>query len=181
MRAKRMEVVMMVKLRLDLIDALLNRDLEWIERLAEEALRAEKFEDYYKAFAAICELVEGHQLIASFGNTIAILTRRPLKKPKKIKKAKADIEIELDIDALIRLGWAKLTELDAEAQAALESGDYKAYLETTKVMPAFMRTLAHLIATKQKLKGKEKAGKDLATLLAQIKRRIIGLIWRRRK
>jgi len=171
-----------MKLRLDLIDALLNRDLEWIQRLAEEALKAGKFEEYYEALTAVCDLVEKHLVIADFRNGIVILVRKPLKKPKKAEKTKAGIETEPDIDALIRLGWAKLAELDAEARAALESGDYKAYLETTKVMPAFLRTLANLIATKQKLRGKEKAGEDLATLLAQaIKRRIIGLIWRRRK
>ena len=172
---------MVVKLRLDLIDALLIRNLEWMLRLAEEALRAEKFEDYYEAFTAISELVEKHQVIADFRNAIVISARRPLKKPKKAEKAEAGVEIEPDIDALIRLGLAKLAELNTEAQAALESGDYKAYLETMKVIAAFLRTNARLLLDRQKLKGKEKAGADLATLLAQVKRRIIGLIWRKRK
>jgi len=174
---------MAVKLRLDLIDALLARNLEWMLRLAEEALRAEKFEEYYEAFAAVGELVEGHQLIADFRNAIAILARRPLKKPKKAEKAEAGAgdEVEPDIDALIRLGLAKLAELDAEAQAALKSGDYKAYLETMKVIATFLRTNARLLLDRQKLKGKEKAKADLATLLAQVKRRVIGLVWRRRK
>ena len=174
---------MVVKLRLDLIDALLNRDLKWFQRLAEEALKAETFEEYYEALATISELVEKHLLIADFRNAIAILARRPLKKPKKAEKARGGTsdEIEPDIDALIRLGLTKLAELDAEAQAALESGDYKAYLETMKVIAAFLRTNARLLLDRQKLKGKEKAGADLATLLARIKRRIIGLVWRRRK
>ena len=171
---------MMVKLRLDLIDALLNRDLEWIQRLAEEALKAETFEEYYEALAAISELVEKHLLIADFRNAIAILARRPLKKPKKAEKAETGVEIEPDIDALVHLGLAMLAELKAEARAALESGDYKAYLETMKVIATFLRTNANLIATRRKLKSKEKAEGDLATLLAQIKRRIIGLVWRRR-
>ena len=172
---------MIVKLRLDPIDALLARNLEWMLRLAEEALKAEKFEEYYEALTAIGELVERHQLIADFRNAISILARRPLKRPKKAEKAKDNAEIEPDIDALIRLGLTKLAELNTEAQAALESGDYKAYLETMKVIAAFLRTNARLLLDRQKLKGKEKAGADLATLLAQVKRRIIGLIWRRRK
>ena len=172
---------MVVKLRLDLIDALLIRNLEWMLRLAEEALRAEKFEDYYETFTAISELVEKHQIIADFRNAIVISARRPLKKPKKTEKPEGSVEIEPDIDVLIRLGLAKLAELNTEAQAALESGDYKAYLETMKVIAAFLRTNARLLLDRQKLKGKEKAGADLATLLAQVKRRIIGLIWRRRK
>ena len=171
----------MRKLKLDLINALLVRNLEWMLRLTEEALKAESFEDYYEAFTTISNLVEKHQLIADFRNAIVILARRPLKKPKKTEKAGTGTEIEPDIDALIRLGLTKLAELDAEAQAALESGDYKAYLETMKVIAAFLRTNARLLLDRQKLKGKEKAGADLATLLAQVKRRIIGLIWRKRK
>lgn len=173
----------MRKPKLDLIDALLVRNLEWMLRLAEEALKAEKFEDYYEAFTAISDLVEKHQLIADFRNAMVILARRPLKKPKKAERTRDETSDEKvpDIDALIRLGWAKLTELDAEARAALESGDYKAYLETMKVIPSFLRAVGSLIATRGKLKGEEKTKSDLATLLAQIKRRVIGFVWWRRK
>ena len=172
---------MVVRPRLDVIDALLARNLEWVLKLAEEALEAEKAEDYYEAFTAISELVERHQLIADFRNAVVITARRPLKRPKKAEKAEAGAGIKPDIDALIRLGLAKLAELDAEAQAALESGDYKAYLETMKVIATFLRTNARLLLDRQKLKGKGRAGADLATLLAQVKRRVIGLVWRRRK
>jgi len=66
----------MAKLRLNIIDAFLVRNLEWMVRLAEEALKAEKFEEYYEALTAISELVERHQLIADFRNAISILARR---------------------------------------------------------------------------------------------------------
>ena len=87
----------------------------------------------------------------------------------------------LDIDDLIRLGMQKLAELEEEAENALREGDRRAYLSTMRVIAVFLRTNASLLAARQKLRGKEKAGLDLATLLSGLGKAIRGLLWRRRK
>ena len=88
---------------------------------------------------------------------------------------------ELSIEELIRIGMSKLAELEREAHAALEEGDRRAYLSTMRVIAVFLRTNASLLAARQKLRGKEKAGLDLATLLSGLGKAIKGLLWRRRK
>ena len=88
---------------------------------------------------------------------------------------------ELSIDELIKIGMSKLAELEREARAALEEGDRRAYLSTMRVIAVFLRTNAGLLAARQKLRGKEKAGLDLATLLSGLGKAIKGLLWRRRK
>ena len=91
-------------------------------------------------------------------------------------------ERDLDIEDLIELCWAKLSELEDEAREALDEGDRRAYLSTMRVLALFLRTNASLLATREKLKGKEKAVKlDLATLLSGIGKAFRSLIRRRRK
>ena len=86
-----------------------------------------------------------------------------------------------DIDDLIELGMRKLMELDEEARSALEEGNRSAYLSTLRVLALFLKTNASLLATRQKLRGKEKAGLDLARLLSGLKKAITSLVGRGRK
>ena len=93
----------------------------------------------------------------------------------------ADEREKPSIDELIEIGMSKLAELEQEARAALEEGDRRAYLSTMRVIAVFLRTNASLLAARQKLRGKEKAGLDLATLLSGLGKAVRGLLWRRRK
>ena len=100
---------------------------------------------------------------------------------KGVKACKGRERAEPDIDDLVALGMAKLAELEEEARAALEEGDRRAYLSTMRVIAVFLRTNAGLLAARQKLKGKERKGLDLASLLSGLKKTISGLLRQRRR